>query len=259
MSKRVAIVTGVSRLKGIGRAICIALARQGHDVCFTYYQAYDAQMEWGIDTEAIATIQKELTALGVKSFALEMDLTDKSAADTIMQSVESELGPVSILINNATYSTQSDIQHIEADILDQHYAVNVKANVLLTKAFINRFKIKQHGRIINISSGQSLGPMDQEIAYAVTKSAIDNLTFTLASSIASKGISINAVNPGPTDTGWMTEAQQQKLLAASPMKRVGTPEDVAKLVAFLVSEEAEWITGQLIHSEGGFDRYRKWA
>jgi len=256
MSKRVAIVTGVSRLKGIGRAICSAIARQGHDVCFTYYQTYDAQMEWGIDTEAIATIQKELTALGVKSFALEMDLTDKSAADTIMQSVESELGPVSILINNATYSTQSDIQHIEADILDQHYAVNVKANVLLTKAFINRFKMKQHGRIINISSGQSLGPMVQEIAYAMTKSAIDNLTVTLSSSLAQSGITINSVNPGPTDTGWINDDLTNDLRSAFPSGRIGRPEDAARLIAFLASEDAEWITGQIIHSEGGFDRFR---
>ena len=96
--------------------------------------------------------------------------------------------------------------------------------------------------------------MPGEIAYAITKGAIETLTYTLASEIASKGITINAVNPGPNDTGWMNRELEDQLLAQSPMGRVGRPTDTAKLIGFLASEEAEWITGQVIHSEGGFKR-----
>jgi 3-oxoacyl-[acyl-carrier protein] reductase len=93
-----------------------------------------------------------------------------------------------------------------------------------------------------------------EIAYAATKGAIDALTVTLAAEVASQGITVNAVNPGPTDSGWITGELRQELLSRFPMGRLGQPDDAARLVAFLVSDEAEWITGQIIHSEGGFRR-----
>lgn len=96
--------------------------------------------------------------------------------------------------------------------------------------------------------------MTGELAYAATKGAIDALTVTLAAEIGHKGITVNAVNPGPTDTGWMTDDVQNVLLPKFPLGRIGKPEDAARLIAFLASPEAEWITGQIIHSEGGFLR-----
>ena len=96
--------------------------------------------------------------------------------------------------------------------------------------------------------------MPNEIAYAITKSAIENLTYTLSSEIAVKGITINAVNPGPNDTGWMNKELKKELIKSFPMGRMGQPSDIANLIAYLISEEAEWITGQIIHSEGGFKR-----
>jgi 3-oxoacyl-[acyl-carrier protein] reductase len=120
--------------------------------------------------------------------------------------------------------------------------------------FITRFSFKKGGRIVNLTSGQSLGPMPSEIAYAITKGAIETLTYTLSQEIAAKGITINAVNPGPNDTGWMDDQLKADLIKRFPMKRLGTPQDTANLIGFLASEEAEWITGQIIHSEGGFKR-----
>jgi 3-oxoacyl-[acyl-carrier protein] reductase len=105
-----------------------------------------------------------------------------------------------------------------------------------------------------MTSGQSLGQMPNELAYAITKSAIESLTYTLSSEIAKKGITINAVNLSPTDTGWMDEPITGVLLKHFPMKRIGKPKDTENLIGFLISEEAEWITGQIIHSEGGFIR-----
>ena len=120
--------------------------------------------------------------------------------------------------------------------------------------FIKQFEFNKNGRIINLSSGQSLGQMPNEIAYAITKGAIETLTYTLSHKIASKGITINAVNPGPNDTGWINEELRNSLIKQFPMKRIGQPKDTAKLVGFLTSKDADWITGQIIHSEGGFKR-----
>ena len=105
-----------------------------------------------------------------------------------------------------------------------------------------------------MTSGQFQGPMVEELAYATTEGAIDALTSTLSAEVAHLGITVNAINPGPTDTGWMTEEIKQGLKPMFPFGRIGEPKDAARLIKFLVSEEAEWITGQVIHSEGGFKR-----
>jgi len=96
--------------------------------------------------------------------------------------------------------------------------------------------------------------MPNEIAYALSKSAIEMLTYTLSSEIAEKGITINAVNPGPNDTGWMNETEKMEIIKSFPKGRIGKPTDTANLIGYLISKEAEWITGQVIHSEGGFKR-----
>ncbi len=254
MNRRIAIVTGVSRLKGIGRAICLALAKKGIDIFFTYWTPYDNEMPWKVEAKEPEMIQAEIKALGVRCKKMELDLTESSAIEQLFQRVNDTLGQPSILVNNATYSTQTSVEDITGEELDKHYALNLRATTLLCVEFIRRFQEGLQGRIINLSSGQSLGPMSDEIAYAITKGAIETLTYTLHQKIAAIGITINAVNPGPTDTGWMDAELNQVLLKQFPTKRIGMPKDVAKLITFLASEEAEWITGQIIHSEGGFIR-----
>lgn len=254
MKNRIAIITGVSRLKGIGCAICLQLAKQDIDIFFTYWSAYDEQMPWKVQENEPDLIQQEILDIGVRCEKLELDLSKETAVTTLLNEANKRLGKPHILINNATYSTETNIETLDANELDKHYAVNVKATTLLSIEFIKQFAYAENGRIVNLSSGQSLGPMPNEIAYAISKGAIETLTYTLASEIASKGITINAVNPGPNDTGWMNEALKKDLLKSFPMNRIGKPKDTAKLIGFLVSEDAEWITGQIIHSEGGFKR-----
>lgn len=252
---RIALITGVSRLNGIGRAIGIALAQRGIDVFFTYWSSYDKQLFPNVEDNEPTQIQKEIRSYGVRCEKIELDLMQEEAVPTLLETVQQTLGKPSILINNATHDQSTDMYHVTAKSLDRHYQVNIKATILLTKAFVEQFEGEHPGgRIINLTSGQSLEGMTNSVEYIITKSAIETFTKNIAQVIAVKKITINAINPGPTDSGWMTEALKEELLARFPMGRIGLPSDVAKLIGLLVSHEAEWVTGQVIHSEGGFIR-----
>lgn len=252
--EKIAIVTGVSRLKGIGAAICEELAEAGYHVFFTYWTNYDQQMPWSVEVDEPQKIKENLLLKGVKVASMELDLTQEDAAENLIRTVIEQLGEPDILINNAAYSTNNDFSTITAEELDKHYFVNVRATTLVSSLFAKAFTKGTGGRIVNITSGQFRGPMPGEIAYATTKGAIDALTLTLSAEVAPLGITVNAINPGPTDTGWMTKEIKKDLLPMFPFGRIGEPRDVAKTIKFLVSDEAEWVTGQIIHSEGGFRR-----
>ena len=255
----IAIVTGVTRLKGIGKAICVELAKQKIDIFFTYWRPYDKSMLWGVEEDEPDKIKKEILEMGVRCESLEIDLTNEDAIKTVFDIVEKYLGTATILINNATYSTITDIDNITSQEMDKHYFVNLRAPILLTSEFVKRFKGKHYGRLINITSGQSLSAMSSEISYAVTKGAIETFTKTMQHELAFRNITINAVNPGLTDSGWLEsgwldEKQISIFKKRFPKGRLGLPSDAARLVGFLVDKKAEWITGQIIHSEGGFVR-----
>ncbi|HET8840741.1 MAG TPA: SDR family oxidoreductase [Ktedonobacteraceae bacterium] len=250
---RVAIVTGAARAQGIGAAICHALARAGIDIFFTYWIPYDSRMPWGVQEDEPLRLQSQLQALGVRCEHLMVDLSLPEAPQQLLQEVQRRLGQVSILVNNATHDdTHASFDQLDAATLDAYYAVNIRGTLLLSVEFARNFTLSSGGRIINLTSGQGRGPMPGKLAYVATKGAVDAFTVTLAAELASRGITVNAIDPGPTDTGWMTEEIKQQLLPLFPMKRLGQPEDAARLIAFLASEEAQWITGQIIRSTGGF-------
>jgi 3-oxoacyl-[acyl-carrier protein] reductase len=251
---RVALVTGVGRKKGIGVAVCRVLASRGADVVISYWKAYDREMPWVSDEDEPEALVGELRAAGVGAEGVEMDLSLPDSARLLLDAAEEKLGRPSILVNTAAYSTRDGFETLDAGALDAHYAVNVRAMALLSVGFARRYPGGPGGRIINFSSGQSLGPMPGELAYIATKGAIEAFTRTLAAEVGHKGITVNAINPGPTDTGWMDEESRRGIMSKFPLGRIGQPEDAARLVAFLASDEAAWITGQIIHSEGGFLR-----
>ncbi len=180
-----------------------------------------------------------------------MAKTNPTSAEILFDAAENALGPVSVLVNNAAYSTQGGIDAVSAEVLDAHYAINVRATTLLCAEFARRWRGEASGHIVNLTSGQGLTPMPNEIAYATTKGAIDALTLSLSAALMPRGITVNAVDPGATDTGWISAELDAELRAMSPRGRVGQPEDVARLVGFLVSAEGEWITGQVLRSRGG--------
>jgi len=248
-----ALVTGASRSAGIGAAICRSFAKAGADVAFTHWTAYDTGM-YGSAASEPADLLAELALQGVNAVGIEFDLSAPSAGVDLFDVVEDELGPIDILVNNAAFSTHDSWETLSAESVDAHYQVNARATALLTVEFARRFRAADGGRIVNFSSGQHLGPMPEELSYAMSKGAIIAFSTSVAPELARKGITINVVNPGPTDTGWMTPELHLELAARTPMGRVGLPEDVARLVCWLASDDAGWITGQVIDSEGGFLR-----
>jgi 3-oxoacyl-[acyl-carrier protein] reductase len=257
LTGRVAVVTGASRRRGIGAAICRTLAAEGADVFFTHWSGYDEEMPWGTDDEGPEALREELKELGVRCEGMHVDLSRPEAPGRVLDAARERLGPPKIVVNNAAhYSVRYGLQYeyLDAAMLDAHYAVNLRATALLSVEFARRYAGGPGGRIVSLTSGQFLGPMLGELAYVATKGAIEAFTISLSAEVASKGITVNAVGPGPTDTGNMLEELKGRLVEKFPTGRIGRPEDVARLVAFLAGDEARWITGQIIHSEGGFLR-----
>lgn len=206
------------------------------------------------DSEEPMKLKAALIKKGVNVSCMELDLTQTDAAERLFNNVIEQVGYPDILINNAAYGTNNTYVNLTADELDKHYQVNIRATTLLSSKFGQVFDKKSGGRIVNMTSGQSQGPMVGELAYATTKGAVDALTITLAGALGPIGITINAINPGPTDTGWMTEEMKADFKPMFPFGRLGEPQDVARAIKFLASDDAQWITGQIIHAEGGFGR-----
>jgi 3-oxoacyl-[acyl-carrier protein] reductase len=271
LAGRVAIVTGASRLRGIGAAIARALSTAGAAVFTTWNAPYDASRPWRGDPRDPQLLLEDLRERGGRADGCAIDLADPAAASETFERAEASFGPVDVLVNNAAHSEPGGIDELTAVALDAHYAVNVRGAALLCAEFVRRFERRAEdaaargvsapgargaagaprGRIVNLTSGQGAGAMPGELAYVASKGAIDALTVSLAAELAPRGITVNAVDPGATDTGWMSADQKRSLEEQSPMRRVGTPEDAARLVLFLCSPEGGWITGQVLRSRGG--------
>ncbi|MBM6601141.1 SDR family oxidoreductase [Priestia megaterium] len=251
---KIAVVTGASRAKGIGTEICRELAREGADIFFTHWSKYDRLMDYcnEDDFKWSKHLMEEIRSLGVQCESMELDLSQPDAPRKLLDEVQNKLGSPSILVNNATHSVDVDFRSIDADILNAHYNVNVRGTCLLTVEFARLIEGKHGGRIINMVSGQDKSPEPGNLAYVATKGAVSTFTKSVAIELAPLKITVNAVDPGPTNTGWMSSELKEELLPKFPMGRLGEPRDAAKLVIFLASEESEWITGQIIHSDGGF-------
>jgi 3-oxoacyl-[acyl-carrier protein] reductase len=239
----VALVTGAGRDREIGTAVCRALADRGHDVAFTVAPGGDGSV-----------LVRDLRARGAAATAIVVDLADPHAAPEVLDEVTERLGRPSVLVNNATVSERGGHAELDAAMLDRHYAVNVRAPALLSCELARRHPPGTPGRIVCVVSGQSHGPMAGEVAYAVTKAALEMLVRQLFPELMRLGITINAVNPGVTDTYWIDDELRPALLQRMPAGRLGEAADAARAIAWLCSPEAEWITGQVIHSEGGFVR-----
>jgi 3-oxoacyl-[acyl-carrier protein] reductase len=251
LAGRVARVTGATRRAGIGAAIARELARAGASLAVTSHAAYDAAKPWGVADGEPQAVAAELRALGADVEAIEIDLAAPGAPRALVERVWKRFGRLDVLVNNAVHWEPSPIEALDAALLDRHHVVNVRAVLLLCAELAARHPSGRPGRIVNLTSGQALAAMPGEVAYAATKGAVEAVTATLAKALGPRGITVNAVDPGATQTGWMSEAAEREIAAATPLGRVGAPEDAARLVAFLASDAAGWITGQVLRSRGG--------
>lgn len=251
LAGRTALVTGVSRRAGIGYAIARRLAEQGADLFAHAFTSYDARQAWGADRDGPAALCAELAAGGRRVHHAEADLGDPGAPAQLFAEARRGLGRIDILVLNHAHSESGGLEELTAEQIDRHLAVNVRAALLLVQAFAAQPDLGARGRVVWLVSGTHRGPMPGELAYAASKGALQQLTRSLAAHLAPRGITLNAVNPGATDTGWATPDVHAAVLAQQPRGRWGLPDDAARLVAFLCGDDAAWITGQVIDSTGG--------
>jgi 3-oxoacyl-[acyl-carrier protein] reductase len=248
---RTALVTGCSRRIGIGFAIANRLAALGADLFVHAYAAYDAQQPWGGDPDGLPVLMQELRSHGHRVEQIEADFLEPDAPQQVMDAAVQAFGHLDILVANHAYSTMGALEELVAEEIDRHLLVNVRASLLLAKAFAAQHDGRPGGRIVLMTSGQHLSPMPAELAYIASKGALHQLTLSLAAHLAPRGITVNTVNPGATDTGYATPAGHAAVLALEPQGRWGRPDDAARLIAWLCTDDAQWITGQVINSTGG--------
>jgi 3-oxoacyl-[acyl-carrier protein] reductase len=244
----VVLVTGVGRRAGIGASIAERLAASGWDVGMTYWTPYDARMTWGSDEATRWELAERLTGLGARTAAVEADLAQVETPAAVFDEVVERLGPVRALVMSHAESVDSSLLDTSVESFDRHFAVNARASWLLIREFAHRYGGPfGAGRIIALTSDHTVG----NLPYGASKGALDRITIAAAKELAHLGVTANAINPGPTDTGWISDDLAAELTGLTPLGRLGTPRDCANLVAFLCSADGGWINGQLLHSDGG--------
>lgn len=285
LEKRVALVTGGNNPDGIGAATARALAAQGVAVLVHYFrQTADLPVGsagadtpglpyfYGMQAKSADEIVQAIRRSGGRADSREADLSDPAVIPTLFDHAEERFGPVDVLVNNAAeYEADTFLPAaspdgegralwkdgpvtatITAATHDRHFAVNTRAVALLTAEFARRHVRdgRRWGRIVNVSADCSRGS-PCEISYRASKHALESYSRSAAAELGPLGITVNIVSPGPVQTGYMTPEMAEQVAAEIPLGRVGRPEDVADAVVFLASEQACWVTGQLLTVHGG--------
>ena len=250
LTGRVALVTGVSRAIGIAAAVAGRLHGMGATVFATGWSPHDVEMPWGAGQPA------SLPSIEVA----EHDLAEPGVATALVDEVVDRHGRLDIVIAVHARSSEGGLAEVTEVELDQCWAANVRSIVMLAQRFAQVHEPSPAdqppiGRMVWFTSGQALSPMDGELAYAVSKGALHQMTGSVAHALVPARIVANCINPGPVDTGYAPPEVIEAVERRFPDRRWGRPDDVANLVAFLVSDEGAWIRGQVIDSEGGFDRH----
>lgn len=237
----VAIVTGADRPAGIGASIARRLAQDGWTLLATLRPEPPEGADGAAGLRAAA-------AAGARVETLSVDLAESDAADRVLHAAEA-LGTVTALIGCAAVSERDGWQALDAAGFDLALAVNARAHVLLATGLVRRLPEDRSGRVVLMTSGQGRGAMPDELAYAASKGALEALVASLAPPFAARGTTINAIDPGPTDTGWMKDRDRAEAVGADG--RIGAPEDVVGLTAFLLGDEASRLTGQVLRVRSG--------
>ncbi|MGC5016833.1 SDR family oxidoreductase [Streptosporangium sp. DT93] len=239
---RAAVVTGGSR--GIGRAIVERLARDGADVVFSYAR----------DAAAAADVERTVKEAGGSARAVQADLVEPGAAERLMETAGELLGGLDILVNNAALSfTPAPLAETTEESWDRAMTVNAKAPFLTVRHAARH--MRDGGRVVNISTVNTVRAAPGSTPYVTSKGALEQLTAVAARELGGRGITVNTVSPGATDTDLLRATNPARILdqmaAMTPLGRLGAPADVADVVAFLVGPDGRWLTGQNVHADGG--------
>jgi len=241
LSGKTALVTGASR--GIGRAVALKLGEMGAAVVVNYMNSAAAAEE----------VVAQIVSQGGKALAVKADMADPMAIEKLFDQAIGEFGQLDILVNNAGLAIYKPIAEVSEDDYERQFSLNVKGLLFACQQAAR--KLADGGRIINISTSVTKMMLPNYGLYAASKGAVEQLTKVLAKELGPRGISVNAISPGPTDTELFregkTEEQIQQMGSMAAFNRIGTPEDIAGAVALLASAEAGWISGQDICANGG--------
>ncbi len=264
LTGRTVVVTGVSRRRGIGYAVASRLAGMGASLFLHHYAPHDAEQSWGADSidDVVGGLRSQLND-GASLAHASIDLARHDGAERLISAAGSALGHLDGLVcNHARSGGDGRLGEISGDDLDAHWQVNARSTILATKHFADQHDGREGGRVIWMTSGQGAGPMSNEIAYAASKAALAGLTASVADDLVDRGILLNTVNPGPVNTGYLDEVTTEftpevlrSALAHCPSGRFGEPDDPARLIAWLFSDEGRWMVGQVLSTEGGFRRW----
>lgn len=248
MKNRITLITGASR--GIGRATALLLAQQGHTLCINY-RRQQAQAD-----EVVALVRRS----GGNAIAVAADIAEEEQVVAMFQQIDRDLGPLTGLVNNAgILQQQASIEQLDAQRIATVFATNVSGSFICAREAVKRMALRhggQGGAIVNVSSAAArLGAPHEYVDYAASKGAIDTLTTGLALEVAAQGIRVNAVRPGLIYTDMHADGGEpgrvDRVKESLPMKRGGQPEEVAQAIAWLLSDQASYVTGSFIEMAGG--------
>ena len=258
LKEKTALITGANT--GIGKAIALAFATQRTNIVIHYLgrkleieEPFQPEYYGFRGKEGALELADQIKRTGSQATIAEANLCLPEAIPGLFDEAEKAFGRVDILVNNAAHCEMpDDIFSATASNIERHFAVNTRATVLLISEFVRRHKMRDGnwGRIINLSTdaAQAFGT---QISYGASKAAIEAYTRSIAWEVGHLGITVNTVAPGPVQTGWMSAELVEKVLPDIPLGRVGTPEDIADVIVFLASDQARWLTGQVIKVSGG--------
>jgi 3-oxoacyl-[acyl-carrier protein] reductase len=254
LAGRTALVTGAGRRRGIGYAVATRLVRMGASVVVHHHAAHDQEV-YGVveDLDDLLDGLRSHLHPGAQVLSVAGDLGTPEGPHAVVEAALAAAGHLDVLVcNHARSGDEVWLRTATAGALDRHWQVNTRGTLLLTQAFAAQHDGRRGGRVVWMTSGQGHGPMSDNLAYAVSKAALAGATWSVADELVDSGILLNTVNPGPVNTGYLdgnTEVESR-----FPTGRVGQPDDPARLIAWLVSDEGEWVVGQVISTEGGFRR-----